>query len=69
MRHPGPRSFEEVVAAQDPSEMARLERIERLTDEQKKKPRGEAGLGWESLTPQPSQPTAADLGLPCAVAL
>ena len=32
MRGPRPRTFEEVVAAQDPTEMARLERREHFTD-------------------------------------
>jgi hypothetical protein len=32
MRGPRPRSFEEVVAAQDPTEMARLERGEHFND-------------------------------------
>ena len=32
MRSPRPRTFEEVVAAQDPTEMARLERGEHFTD-------------------------------------
>jgi hypothetical protein len=32
MRAPRPRAFEEVVAAQDPTEMARLERGEHFTD-------------------------------------
>ena len=32
MRGPRPRTFEEVVVAQDPTEMARLERGEHFTD-------------------------------------
>ena len=32
MRNPRPRTFEEVVVAQDPTEMARLERGDRFVD-------------------------------------
>jgi hypothetical protein len=32
MRGPGPRTFEEVVATQDPAEMARLAQGEHFTD-------------------------------------